>query len=202
MNEDYKIPGGVYRVEQKIKGSRFIATCDHVESAVSAKAFIYKVRREFKDASHNCFAFVAGAPGSVKENGMSDDGEPGGTAGSPMLNALVHSDVGEVAVVVTRYFGGTKLGTGGLVRAYSSMVREVLDQMPVTIRRMGTLYLITAGYSEIDRVKIIVAKNGAGLIAEEYTEKVVLEVLVPASKVDTIRAALPYSVGFIVKNMA
>lgn len=77
MNEDYKIPDGMCRVEQKIKGSRFIATCDHVESADRAKAFIDQVKREFKDASHNCFAFVAGAPGSLKDNGMSDDGEPG-----------------------------------------------------------------------------------------------------------------------------
>lgn len=119
-----------------------------------------------------------------------------------MLTTLLHSDVGEIAVVVTRYFGGTRLGTGGLVRAYSSMVRDILDQMPVTIRRTGTLYLITAAYSEIDRVKSIVEKNGAGLIAEEYTDKVVLEVLVAASKVDAIRNALPYSVDFKVKEIA
>ena len=122
MTEDYLVPdlpsGGFFREEETVKRSRFIVTVGRAASPEAAHAFIERIREEHSQATHNCWAFNAGEPGSTAQVGASDDGEPKGTAGRPMLTAVLHSGIGEVVVVVTRYFGGILLGTGGLVRAY------------------------------------------------------------------------------------
>ncbi|MGD9326788.1 MAG: YigZ family protein, partial [Desulfobacterales bacterium] len=105
----YKIPAKLYRTEETIKRSRFIATVARAFTEEDAKAFISIIKNEFPDATHNCWAYVAGPPGDTARIGMSDDGEPHGTAGKPILTALLHSEIGEIVAVVTRYFGGTKL---------------------------------------------------------------------------------------------
>ncbi|AMK10193.1 YigZ family protein [Pseudodesulfovibrio indicus] len=140
MADRYPIPASFHRVEETIKRSRFITSLGHAPDLESARAFVAAVKEEFPDATHNCWAFNAGPPGDTAFVGLSDDGEPSGTAGKPMLTALLHSGVGEIAAVVTRYFGGTKLGTGGLVRAYTSMVNLGLETLPtrdmvITVRR-------------------------------------------------------------------
>ena len=127
-------PGEVFRVEQTIKRSRFIASGGHTPGVEEAKAFIEQIKAEFEDARHNCWAYCAGAAGSTDRIGASDDGEPHGTAGRPMLTAVTHSGIGEVTVVVTRYFGGILLGTGGLVKAYQSSVKMALEAVPTRIR--------------------------------------------------------------------
>ena len=127
-------PGEVFRVEQTIKRSRFIASVGHTPGVEEAKAFIEQIKAEFEDARHNCWAYCAGAAGSTDRIGASDDGEPHGTAGRPMLTAVTHSGIGEVTVVVTRYFGGILLGTGGLVKAYQSSVKMALEAVPTRIR--------------------------------------------------------------------
>lgn len=127
-------PGEIFRVEQTIKRSRFIASVGHTPGVEEAKAFIEQIKAEFEDARHNCWAYCAGAAGSTDRIGASDDGEPHGTAGRPMLTAVTHSGIGEVTVVVTRYFGGILLGTGGLVKAYQSSVKMVLEAVPTRIR--------------------------------------------------------------------
>lgn len=127
-------PGEVFRVEQTIKRSRFIASVGHTPGVEQAKAFIEQIKAEFEDARHNCWAYCAGAAGSTDRIGASDDGEPHGTAGRPMLTAVTHSGIGEVTVVVTRYFGGILLGTGGLVKAYQSSVKMALEAVPTRIR--------------------------------------------------------------------
>lgn len=127
-------PGEVFRVEQTIKRSRFIASVGHTPGVEDAKAFIEQIKAEFEDARHNCWAYCAGAAGSTDRIGASDDGEPHGTAGRPMLTAVTHSGIGEVTVVVTRYFGGILLGTGGLVKAYQSSVKMALEAVPTRIR--------------------------------------------------------------------
>jgi len=116
----YAIPASRHRAEQVIDRSRFICSLASATSPDEAHAFIHEMNVEFPDASHNCWAFVLGPAGSTDRIGMTDDGEPHGTAGRPMLTVLTHSGVGDIAAVVTRYFGGTKLGTGGLVKAYST----------------------------------------------------------------------------------
>ena len=123
-------PGEVFRVEQTIKRSRFIASVGHTPGVEEAKAFIEQIKAEFEDARHNCWAYCAGAAGSTDRIGASDDGEPHGTAGRPMLTAVTHSGIGEVTVVVTRYFGGILLGTGGLVKA----VKMALEGVPTRVR--------------------------------------------------------------------
>lgn len=127
-------PGEVFRVEQTIKRSRFIASVGHTPGVEEAKAFIEQIKAEFEDTRHNCWAYCAGAAGSTDRIGASDDGEPHGTAGRPMLTAVTHSGIGEVTVVVTRYFGGILLGTGGLVKAYQSSVKMALEAVPTRIR--------------------------------------------------------------------
>ena len=127
-------PGEVFRVEQTIKRSRFIASVGHTPGVEEAKAFIEQIKAEFEDARHNCWAYCAGAAGSTERIGASDDGEPHGTAGRPMLTAVTHSGIGEVTVVVTRYFGGILLGTGGLVKAYQSSVKMALEGVPTRVR--------------------------------------------------------------------
>ncbi len=127
-------PGEVFRVEQTIKRSRFIASVGHTPGVEDAKAFIEQIKAEFEDARHNCWAYCAGAAGSTDRIGASDDGEPHGTAGRPMLTAVTHSGIGEVTVVVTRYFGGILLGTGGLVKAYQSSVKMALEGVPTRVR--------------------------------------------------------------------
>lgn len=127
-------PGEVFRVEQTIKRSRFIASVGHTPGVEEAKALIEQIKAEFEDARHNCWAYCAGAAGSTDRIGASDDGEPHGTAGRPMLTAVTHSGIGEVTVVVTRYFGGILLGTGGLVKAYQSSVKMALEGVPTRVR--------------------------------------------------------------------
>ena len=127
-------PGEVFRVEQTIKRSRFIASVGHTPGVEEAKAFIEQIKAEFEDARHNCWAYCAGAAGSTDRIGASDDGEPHGTAGRPMLTAVTHSGIGEVTVVVTRYFGGILLGTGGLVKAYQSSVKMALEGVATRVR--------------------------------------------------------------------
>lgn len=108
----------------------FIVSLAHTPTPEAAKAFIERIKQEFPDATHNCWAYAAGAPGQTSKVGYSDDGEPHGTAGRPMLTMLLHGGVGELSAVVTRYFGGIKLGTGGLVRAYQGMVKLGLETLP------------------------------------------------------------------------
>lgn len=130
MSKIYYIPQQIHRAEITIANSRFIGTAGFSETAEQARAFISTVRQEMNDATHNVYAFRAGYGNSIIE-GMSDDGEPSGTSGPPTLAVLRGFDIGDVVVVITRYFGGTLLGTGGLVRAYSECARSVLSTLPL-----------------------------------------------------------------------
>ncbi len=130
----YLIPSHPHRVEEVILRSRFITAADHAPDAATAHEIVATIRGESPDATHHCWAFVAGPPGSTTSVGMSDDGEPHGTAGRPMLNTLLHGEVGEIVAVCTRYYGGTKLGTGGLSRAYSGGVKLLLESLPTQER--------------------------------------------------------------------
>ncbi|MEQ9496562.1 MAG: YigZ family protein [Deltaproteobacteria bacterium] len=143
----YPILAAPAREEIEIDRSRFIGSLTHVESVEAARAFIDEVSAEYADATHNCWAYVVGPPGSSANIGMSDDGEPHNTAGRPMLNVLLHADVGDVVAVVTRYFGGTKLGRGGLVRAYGGAVQAALDAATRTERVAWSQHVLTFDYA-------------------------------------------------------
>ena len=128
---DYKIPAEITRYEQEIKKSRFIAYAACAATPETAHGFINQIKAKYPDAQHVCWAFVAGQPGNTTQVSFSDAGEPNGTAGMSMLNVLQHGETGDIVVVVVRYFGGIKLGTGGLARAYSSSVSAVLKLLPL-----------------------------------------------------------------------
>ncbi|WP_316347185.1 YigZ family protein [Desulfuromonas acetoxidans] len=127
MTPRYTVPAQRYRCEIEVKRSRFIATVAATPTVEQSRDFIRTMQQEFPDANHNCWACVVGAPGATADTAMSDDGEPHGAAGKPMLTALQHSGLGDITVVVTRYFGGTRLGKGGMARAYTDAVLAALS---------------------------------------------------------------------------
>jgi len=168
----FLIPAGTHRVEETIKRSRFVTTVAHAATASEAHAFIEAIREEFPDATHNCWAFVAGPPGDTAHIGMSDDGEPHGTAGRPMLNALLHSEVGEIVAVCTRYYGGVKLGTGGLSRAYSGGVSLALQSLSTLRKVERTEVRLTVDYAHGDAVRRLLGGVDALVDEESFDARV------------------------------
>lgn len=186
----YDVPAARVRVEDVIDRSRFVATVGPAPDTGAARAFIDAVRAEFPDATHNCWAYVAGPPGSTAQIGLSDAGEPHGTAGRPMLDVLLHSGVGDVVAVVTRYFGGTKLGKGGLVRAYGRAVQHALAELPLT-RRVDRVELrIIAGYADVAALRRLLAEHDAEVLEEEFAEQVSWRAAVPSHRLHELRAAV------------
>jgi uncharacterized YigZ family protein len=186
----YAIPAGRHRVEQEIRGSRFIATVAHTPTVEAARAFIAEVSAEFADATHNCWAYVVGPPGSTAQIGMSDDGEPHGTAGRPMLNVLLHAGIGDVSAVVTRYFGGTKLGTGGLVRAYSGTVHHALETLPTREHVPRAGLVVTVDYAAVGGVQRLLAEHEAEIEGETYGADVAYRLWLPRERLETFTAQL------------
>ena len=164
------------------KKSRFICTVLAVNTEDEAIVFIEKMRKQYWDATHNCFAYVIGERQQIQR--CSDDGEPSGTAGRPMLDVLLGNKLSNAAVVVTRYFGGTLLGTGGLVRAYSKSTQVGLENSVVFEKCCGKQVSISTDYNGIGKLQYIVATMELHTLDTEYTDKVVVKLLVPEDKLD------------------
>lgn len=180
------------RTEIKVKGSKFIASAMPVADKQEALAFLSDLRSEFHDASHNCFAYKIGPEGM--EFRYSDDGEPNGTGGKPILFSIQKYALSDILVVVTRFFGGTKLGVGGLARAYGDSANEVLK-----ISKKRPVYIIVpvrvyCTYEDIDPVKRIVGKM-AITFEEEYHDAVEMLANIPRSKVDEFKETITSSTG-------
>lgn len=188
--ERYPIPADVHRVEEEIKRSRFITTLAPAPTVDDARTFIDQMNEEFADASHNCWAYVVGPPGSTAEVGMSDAGEPHGTAGRPMLTVLLHSGVGDICAVVTRYFGGTLLGKGGLVKAYSGGVQLALESLPTLERVPSTELLVVFDYSTVTPFQRMVPDFEAEVLSEEYAADVTVRVKLPLEQVEPFTLAM------------
>ncbi len=192
--EIYKIPnlaeGKIHRVEQTIKKSRFITSIAHTNGVEEAKLFVEKIKAEFPDARHNCWAYCASAAGQTAFVGASDDGEPHGTAGRPMLTVLLHSGVGEITAVVTRYFGGILLGTGGLVKAYQSSVKQALDTLPVTDKAILAKVIVTVGFKFISQLQNLLPKFEAAIEQQNFAADAVFVIKLPTSQVDGFVSAL------------
>ncbi|WP_310569120.1 YigZ family protein [Gemmatimonas sp.] len=186
----YPVPAQQHRVEQVIDRSRFICTVARVQSSEEAQAFIKAMNAEFPDATHNCWEYVVGAPGSTDRVGMSDDGEPHGTAGRPMLTVLLHSGVGEIAAVVTRYYGGTKLGTGGLVKAYGSVVQEALAHMPRAERVDTVDVTVRVGYGAIGALQQLWLDFEAELLEQRFEVDAVFSIRVPRIRLSAMEHAI------------
>jgi uncharacterized YigZ family protein len=186
----YLVPATQHRAEQSIDRSRFICTLTRVESPEAAQAFIRAMNAEFADATHNCWAYVAGPPASTSRIGMSDAGEPHGTAGRPMLTVLLHSDIGEIAAVVTRYYGGTKLGTGGLVKAYGGSVQLALATLPTTERVDYVDAALAIAYANITVIQQLLAAHEVLIDGEDYGVDVRYRLRVPRPSVEPVQRAL------------
>lgn len=186
----YLIPAERSRTELEIERSQFITTLAHAPTADDARAFVESVRQEFPDATHNCWAFVAGPPGDSNQVGMSDDGEPSGTAGRPMLSVLLHSNVGEIAAVVTRYYGGVKLGTGGLVRAYTSGVQQAMEELPTRPLVHYEPIEVVLEYSDLSLVQRLLPEWEGVVLREGFTASVELSIDVPSDRSDAFVATV------------
>lgn len=170
------------------KKSRFIATVKPVESEEEAVAFINEMKKKYWDARHNCSAFVIGANQELTR--CSDDGEPAQTAGRPMLDVLLKEGITNVAVVVTRYFGGVLLGTGGLVRAYQKAVQEGLAASKIIEKREGFLLYINTDYNGIGKLQYLFAQKEISILESEYAADVKMTVLVPLERKEEIEKAV------------
>ena len=176
--------------ELVIRRSRFLAQCAHTPGPQAARAFVEHIRRRHADATHNCWAYAAGAPGGTAQIGSSDDGEPHGTAGRPMLQIVLHSDVGEICVVVSRWFGGVKLGTGGLVRAYQDSVRENLATLPLRRRVQETRLRLVLAYAHLDGLRRLLPAYEARIDTEDYQAEAHLLLRLPEEHAAAFTAAL------------
>jgi uncharacterized YigZ family protein len=186
----YPVPARTHRIEQQVRRSRFIATIGRAATPADAAAFVDGVSAEFADATHNCWAYVAGPPGSTDRIGMSDAGEPHGTAGRPMLNALLHGGIGDVVAVVTRYFGGTKLGTGGLVRAYAGAVQQALESLPLAEHVQMVPLTVVVDYPGVSAVQQLFAAFEVEVVSQKYEADARFCLRLPAGHVDGFRAAV------------
>ena len=188
MLEEYKTiyEGGQGEIVEK--KSRFLAEVRLVKSEEEALKFIEEKKKQYWDATHNCYAYVIGERKELMR--CSDDGEPQGTAGKPMLDVLLGEDLYNTAVVVTRYFGGTLLGTGGLVRAYSKAVQEGLKESRVITKYHGILTEIGIDYTGVGKLQYLFAKNQIPIIDSQYAEDVKMQILIPAKEEGMIKKAV------------
>ncbi|MDU5541558.1 YigZ family protein [Varibaculum cambriense] len=167
------------RSEIEIKRSRFIASCARTDCEEAAREFIAQIRREFPDARHHCTAFIIHQDTGPDTARSSDDGEPAGTAGNPMLKVLTESNLTNVTCVVTRYFGGTKLGTGGLVRAYSGAVQQVLEDAQTVRLVTQPSYQLQLPISEAGKVEAKLTQSGYQILARDFAQDATLRFSAP-----------------------
>lgn len=175
----YPIPAQRFRSEIEVERSRFITTVQEVASAEAAQAFVAELKAEFPDANHNCWAYLVGPPGSSDRIGLSDDGEPHGVAGRPMLTTLQHSGLGDTAVVVTRYFGGIKLGKGGMVKAYTAAVQTALEKLPRAERVAWTQLELVFDYALLTPLQRRLEEFEAEELGSDYAEHITLRLRLP-----------------------
>lgn len=188
MHEQYRTVARRGIHETEVNRSRFICALAPAATEQEAQDFVAGVRREHPTATHNCFAYVIGADASVQK--ASDDGEPGGTAGAPMLQMLVRRDVRYVVAVVTRYYGGVKLGAGGLIRAYGGAVGEALDALGTVTRQRYRLATIIVDHHRAGKLENELRATGRAVRDVRYAEIVTIGIGLPDSDVDAFRAWL------------
>ena len=190
MAENYKIIYKEGTGELVEKKSRFIAQIRPVKSEEEALAFVEETRKKYWDARHNCYAYIIKGEGATPTARCSDDGEPSQTAGKPMLDVLMGEELIDVCAVVTRYFGGTLLGTGGLVRAYSRAVKEGLANAQILEKKQGVRMEVTTDYNGVGKIQYLAAQEGIDTLDSQYTDKVVFIFLVPEEQEESFRSKL------------
>lgn len=196
----FNVPSSKQRYELEIKRSRFITTVVPVTSKSDALAAIETIRTEFPDANHHCWAMVADSPTNVYHQDQSDDGEPKGTAGKPMLNVLLHSDLGNIVVVVTRFFGGVKLGAGGLVRAYTQCVSTALQSLETRTQFIRIEHSVDLPYSQLSSLEYWLRSTDIEVLDKEFTDQVTLKLAVPKSALEPLTLRITELGGNITSN--
>ncbi len=182
MSLSYQIAANEVVDETFVSRSRFICYLTPCDSNEQAKVFLKKIQLLHPQASHHCYAFVSGHPNDSQCYGFSDDGEPSGTAGRPMLAVLQGSDVGELCAVVVRYFGGTKLGTGGLQRAYSASVRQALTLLSTKTKIPMVRKTLACQYTEVNDVLHLIESFAGQVIEQQYLTDINLQISIPEEK--------------------
>ncbi|QPP10105.1 YigZ family protein [Streptomyces bathyalis] len=188
MQEQYVTVSGEGEHETEVSRSRFVCVLAPAASEEEARAFIARVRAQHPGATHHCWAYVIGADGGLQKS--DDDGEPGGTAGLPMLQMLTRRGIRCAVAVVVRYFGGTKLGAGGLIRAYGGAVGEALDAVGTRVRRRYRLVTVTTDHQRAGRLENDLRSSGRSVREVTYGAEVTIEVGLPEAELDDFRGWL------------
>ncbi|MDX1800699.1 MAG: YigZ family protein [Marinobacter sp.] len=188
MSQDYPIPEGFLERETDVRKSRFIARVLPVSSRDDVRAMVARAWADHPDARHVCWAYQIGRPGSAAEAGMNDDGEPSGTAGKPILNVIQHKALGDVAVVVIRYFGGIKLGAGGLVRAYAGATERVLADVGRVVHKPMETVRVAMSFADEQPLRHWCDQHQASLESVEYQVGVSASVRLTVEHVDALIA--------------
>ncbi|GIU17414.1 MULTISPECIES: YigZ family protein [unclassified Shewanella] len=179
MSESYLIPAAELLIEEEIKHSRFISFLFHCQSAEELKCVLTDLKIEYPGANHYCYAFVGGAPNDSINMGSSDDGEPSGSAGRPMLAALLGANIGEMGAIVIRYFGGTKLGVGGLVRAYSSGIKQAIPQLQTQLKQIRYPGELVCEYHHLKDVEHLFAQFDVLIEDKQFSDKIIIKFAIP-----------------------
>jgi len=189
MSKPYSIPLNEIRREHVVVNSRFVATLASAFSTDEARAFIAQIKKEFADASHNVPAYIIGGGNTVTEY-CSDDGEPSGTAGKPALAVLRGSGFGDVVVVITRYFGGTLLGTGGLVKAYTESTQMVVNAVGRGRRVPVHVVMLAIPYNMLERVRLLVTRQRGEILGEDFAGDITMTLQFPMDSFGTFQNEL------------
>lgn len=184
---NYPVPACQVETLYEIKKSKFIACAGFANSRESAMALLENVKQQYPDARHHCWAYQFGNPKSPTSAAMADDGEPSGTAGKPILNVLQHKDIGDIMIVVTRYFGGVKLGAGGLVRAYSAAAQQAIDTLQVRQEVMLESIDIETDFKHEQFVRHLVEQANGEVAHCNYSQRVVMQVKLPNDQVASFK---------------
>lgn len=191
MAADYFTFGGAGASEYVDRKSRFIGEAWPCATPEEAEERIAAARKKYYDARHHCWGFVAGVPGTPEEITRSgDDGEPQGTAGKPILEVITGRKLHRALIIVTRYFGGTLLGTGGLVRAYSSAAREAAENAGIVVCRAGVRLRVSCGYGLVGKMQYIFGQKKIRIDRTDYAEDVTFEIIVPAAEAGNVKACV------------
>lgn len=188
MSKIYHIPSAPLQIEREVKKSRFIARAACVTRREEAMALLEQARSDYPDARHHCWAYLMGNPASASSAAMSDDGEPGGTAGKPILNVIQHKKIGDVMVVVSRYFGGIKLGAGGLTRAYSGATEAVLSELSLHEQQPMLEVVLVCDFSQEQALRHWAGQHGIKPGASDYVQQVAIPMTIPEHLEADLRA--------------
>lgn len=191
MSNSYPIPAESIEIELEIKKSRFIARAGYVSTRAQAMQLLDSMKACYPDARHHCWAYQMGSPHSPHSAAMNDDGEPSGTAGKPILNVIQHKGIGDLMVVVSRYFGGVKLGAGGLVRAYSAAAEQAVSAMPIKPYEARIGVLIRCDFANEQLIRQWLSEHEGVVEHVEYANQVGLTVSLLDEKLPSLASFLP-----------